>query len=238
MFSRNDLKCVLYCVTIIIVIVAVVSPFLMPRDISKCPPSLGDWGGYVGGMGTLLALVWAVGGYLFNQMQIEENQKDIRNQLEIFRGAVGLVLATQKRGRRELSPLRTPRPRRVDSSLSLRAVSRDQAPVPNGLSRAMDSRIRWRSPTESRSFTLLSQALSRGCGSALQSRGAPPSQPGRLDHFQCSARTTSSARKGFVPRIATRWRGNRRPESGTPCIAPARRGRSSCHGDDSAGHVP
>ena len=58
-------------------------------DSNHWPPTVGEWGDFIGGTGTLLALVWAIGGFMFNDMQIRETQKDIQDQLEIFRSAVG-----------------------------------------------------------------------------------------------------------------------------------------------------
>ena len=114
----------------------------------------------------------------------------------------------RRRGRRGFAFLRTSpsSERRFQSKPSRRlAVSLDQASLPNGRSRATDSRSRRRAAAESGLFTRLSQAPSRGEGSPRQCSGSALSQPGRLDHFQCSARTTSSARRGFRSKWPDPW---------------------------------
>jgi hypothetical protein len=89
MWNRDDLKQVLWWVTGSIFVISGGILFIGSRDKDHWPPTIGDLGDFIGGMGTLLALVWAIGGFLFNEMQIRETQKDIQDQLEIFRSAVG-----------------------------------------------------------------------------------------------------------------------------------------------------
>ncbi len=101
MLDRHDLKSILWIATALILIVAVAVPFLVLHGGNNRPPSLGDWGDFIGGMGTLLAIVWAIGGYLFNHMQIHGTQKDIEGQLELFQSAIGSLnrIAATMQGR-------------------------------------------------------------------------------------------------------------------------------------------
>jgi len=91
MLNRADIKTILWAATAVIILASVAIPFLVPHSGDSWPPSLGDRGDFLGGMGTLLALVWAIGGYFFNPMQIHETQKDNEDQLEIYRSAVGAL---------------------------------------------------------------------------------------------------------------------------------------------------
>lgn len=90
MFDHADLKTVLVWVSVAIILLALFVPFLVPHD-PDWPPSLGDWGDYIGGMGTLLAIIWAIGGYFCSYIDNQKNQEDIKEQLDISRSAVGAL---------------------------------------------------------------------------------------------------------------------------------------------------
>ncbi|SIN88364.1 hypothetical protein SAMN05444166_1430 [Singulisphaera sp. GP187] len=91
MFDRSDLKNVLVYASIFILIVSVLIPCFVPHTGQDWPPTLGDWGDYLGGMGTLLALIWAIGGYFYVHLENRETQQVIEDQLDINRSSVGAL---------------------------------------------------------------------------------------------------------------------------------------------------
>lgn len=79
--------------TAVVAIVFVGIPFFVPHDAGKWPPSLGDWGDYIGGAMALIAFIWLMAGHLQNQEQIASSNRDMQTQLEMTREVVG-ALAT------------------------------------------------------------------------------------------------------------------------------------------------
>jgi hypothetical protein len=79
--------------TFAVAVLFAVVPFFVSRDPSKWPPSLGDWGDYLGGAMALIVFLWLVAGHLENQRQIADANRDMETQLELTREVAG-ALAT------------------------------------------------------------------------------------------------------------------------------------------------
>lgn len=80
-----------FCATGVVIIAFVAVPFFMPRNANQWPPSLGDWGDYLGGAIAIVAFLWLIAGHLENQRQIADSNRDVQIQLELTREVVGAL---------------------------------------------------------------------------------------------------------------------------------------------------
>lgn len=68
-------------------------PFSIPRTGSNWPPSLGDWGDYIGGAMAMIAFIWLIAGHYETQRQLADANRDLALQSEATREVVA-ALAT------------------------------------------------------------------------------------------------------------------------------------------------
>lgn len=88
--TRNWL---LICLTMSVVILFAIIPIALPRSDANWPPSLGDFGDYIGGAVAMIVFMWLVAGHFENQKHIANTNRDIEIQLDLTREVVG-ALAT------------------------------------------------------------------------------------------------------------------------------------------------